>query len=155
MLELPHAVVGATIAVLIPEPAISLPLALASHFIMDLYPHWNPHIGQELKRFGKITSPTMAILWADSTSALIICLAFAKLLLPDYSRAAILLLCCFLSVLPDVIEIPIFIFHKKWAFLKKLARIFSKLQSRLPVPAGIYTQIIVLIVCFILIFKNL
>jgi hypothetical protein len=155
MLELPHAVVGATIALLIPEPSISLPLAFASHFIMDLYPHWNPHIGQELKRFGKITSHTMTILWLDSTSAIFVGISLAKLLFPDYTRAAVLLLCCFLSVLPDVIEIPIFIFHKKWSFLKKLARVFSKLQSRLPAPAGIYTQLIVLLVCFLLIFKNL
>jgi hypothetical protein len=153
MLELPHALVGATIAVLVPNPFIALPLALSSHFIMDLYPHWNPHIGRELKRFGHITNPTLAILWVDSVAALIIGLSLARLYLPDYRRAWVLVLCSFLAVLPDVIEIPLFLFHKKWRWLKTLANVFSKFQFRLPAPAGIYTQIFVLLVCFFLIFN--
>lgn len=40
MLLTPHALTGASIAVLIPNPAISIPLAIGSHFILDMVPHW-------------------------------------------------------------------------------------------------------------------
>lgn len=40
MLTTAHAVTGATIGVLIPNPWIAVPLALGSHFILDSIPHW-------------------------------------------------------------------------------------------------------------------
>lgn len=40
MLVTPHAVAGATIAVLIPHPLFALPLALGSHYVLDAIPHW-------------------------------------------------------------------------------------------------------------------
>ena len=51
MIELPHAVVGAAIAAKVGNPALSLPLALASHFVLDLVPHWNPHLNRDTARF--------------------------------------------------------------------------------------------------------
>lgn len=41
MLSTPHLLVGAAIAQSIPEPAIALPLAFASHFVLDATPHWD------------------------------------------------------------------------------------------------------------------
>lgn len=41
MLSTPHLLVGATIVKVIPEPAISLPLAFLSHFVLDNFPHWD------------------------------------------------------------------------------------------------------------------
>ena len=40
MLTITHAMAGAAIASVIPNPAISLPLAFGSHFVMDRAPHW-------------------------------------------------------------------------------------------------------------------
>ncbi|MFH0936810.1 MAG: hypothetical protein V1808_00775 [Candidatus Daviesbacteria bacterium] len=40
MLITPHAATGAAIAVLLPNPVISIPLAIASHFVLDMVPHW-------------------------------------------------------------------------------------------------------------------
>lgn len=40
MLTTPHSLAGATIAVLAPNPFISIPLAIGSHFILDSIPHW-------------------------------------------------------------------------------------------------------------------
>ena len=55
MLETPHVAVGAAIAVAIPNPYLAIPLALASHMILDHTPHWNPHFYTETKKFGKPT----------------------------------------------------------------------------------------------------
>lgn len=52
MLLSPHAVTGATIAAFVPNPALSFPAAIASHFLLDTVPHWQetlppytPHAG--------------------------------------------------------------------------------------------------------------
>lgn len=40
MLTTPHAVTGATIGVLIPNPWLFIPVAIGSHFVLDSVPHW-------------------------------------------------------------------------------------------------------------------
>ncbi len=41
MLSTQHLLVGAVIVKTIPNPLISLPLAFASHFLLDSIPHWD------------------------------------------------------------------------------------------------------------------
>src|SRR4030067_1371296 len=41
MLSTPHLLVGAAIARSIPNPAISIPAAFFSHFVLDAAPHWD------------------------------------------------------------------------------------------------------------------
>ena len=41
MLSTPHLLVGAAIVKSIPNPAISLPAAFFSHFLLDAVPHWD------------------------------------------------------------------------------------------------------------------
>jgi hypothetical protein len=41
MLSTPHLLVGAAIARSIPNPAIALPAAFLSHFVLDATPHWD------------------------------------------------------------------------------------------------------------------
>ncbi|MEX0616891.1 MAG: hypothetical protein WD231_03730 [Candidatus Woykebacteria bacterium] len=41
MLSTPHILVGAAIVKVIPNPAISLPLAFLSHLLFDAIPHWD------------------------------------------------------------------------------------------------------------------
>lgn len=40
MLITPHALTGAAITVLVPNPLVSVPLAIGSHFVLDMIPHW-------------------------------------------------------------------------------------------------------------------
>lgn len=40
MLVTPHAVVGATMGVLIPAPAVAVCAAVSGHFLLDMVPHW-------------------------------------------------------------------------------------------------------------------
>src|SRR5689334_22534603 len=40
MLVLPHVATGAAIGALVGDPFIAVPLAIASHFILDAIPHW-------------------------------------------------------------------------------------------------------------------
>ena len=40
MLTTPHAVTGAAIGALLPNPWLAVPLAIGSHFVLDSMPHW-------------------------------------------------------------------------------------------------------------------
>jgi len=44
-----HAVIGTVIAASIPNPIIAIPLALASHLVADLFPHWDPGTNRQNK----------------------------------------------------------------------------------------------------------
>ncbi len=36
-----HAVIGVVIAAVVPNPVIAIPLALGSHILADMFPHWD------------------------------------------------------------------------------------------------------------------
>lgn len=40
MLTAPHAAAGVAIGVIIPNPLVAAPVAVASHFLLDMVPHW-------------------------------------------------------------------------------------------------------------------
>jgi hypothetical protein len=104
MLLTPHAVSGATIAVLIPDPARSVPLALASHFLLDIVPHWQetlppytPHTGTWIRLpldLGLAASLVALIARDHPAEAPAIWTAACAAMLPDADSA--------LSIVPDL-----------------------------------------------------
>lgn len=144
MLELPHAMVGATIATLIPNPLISLPLALASHFITDYVPHWNPHLGTEKAKYGHYKKSSVILIIADCTLALVAGFYIAS----RSPEPLIILLACFLAVSPDVIEIPHFFFNMKIGWIEKLLAFQKSHQWNVPIVWGMLSQLAVLALCF-------
>ena len=65
VLETPHVVVGAAIATKVLHPALAIPLAFGSHFILEKVPHWNPHLNSETEKFGRPTRQSTYIVIAD------------------------------------------------------------------------------------------
>lgn len=126
MLELPHAVVGAAIAAKVGNPALALPLAFASHFVLDMLPHWNPHLNTEFKKHGKIGRKTFIFILADSVLALAAGLFIAYSAFPDINRAMIILLGGFFGVLPDLVEAPYYFLGVKHPFFTKYYIPFKK-----------------------------
>ena len=116
MLELPHTLVGAAIATVIPDPRISLPLALLSHFITDYIPHWNPHLNTELTTLGKISNRSKTIILVDATAALMLGTYIAA----TSGNFVTVMLGCFLAVLPDVAEIPHYFLGMKVGWIERL-----------------------------------
>lgn len=143
MIEFPHAIVGAAIATKIGNPALALPLALASHFALDLVPHWNPHLNKEIKEHGYITKKTKWIIGIDVVASLAAGLYIASLALPDTHKAVIVVLGAFFGVLPDVAEAPFFFWGSKNKFLKNLVSFQSKLQFNIPIIPGLISQALV------------
>lgn len=153
MLETPHVIVGSAIAITIKNPAISIPLAFLSHFVLEKVPHWNPHLNTETKKYGKVTKKSTYIVIADSTLALIsgLIIAFSKS--QDIGQFLTIILACFFSVLPDLIEGPYFFLGTKSKFIEKWIKFQKSLQvDTSPLP-GLTTQLITIIVCLWWIFK--
>jgi hypothetical protein len=61
MTGLNHALTGATVAALINEPAIALPAALLSHFVVDMIPHWDYKVPGGLAGRKKIMAFDLAL----------------------------------------------------------------------------------------------
>jgi hypothetical protein len=148
VLELPHALVGAAIATKIGNPLLSLPIALASHFVLDLLPHWNPHLNTELKTKGKISNTTTLIVAADVLLSLIGGFYIASMQLPDKEFFTIIILGALMGVLPDVLEAPHFYFNVRWAPIEKLLKFQKSIQNDAPFIWGISTQVLTIIAVF-------
>ena len=110
MLQTPHVIVGTAIAIKIGNPYLALPLALASHFVLDRVPHWNPHTYTEAMKFGIPKKQTIGLILVDIVVAFVLGLLIADRFLPDYGRALIILLAAFASVSFDIAKHPFFLF---------------------------------------------
>lgn len=152
MIELPHAVIGATIATKVGSPLLSLPLTLLSHYIFDLIPHWNPHIYREVNHEGRVSERSKKIILIDGLLALVVGTLVALRFYPDLARVAVVLAACFLAVLPDLIEAPyFFFFHSRNKYLVSYIKLHRRFQKKSSFWPGILTQIVILAVCFLLI----
>ncbi len=140
MLETPHVFVGAVIASKIPNPLIAIPLAFASHFILETVPHWNPHLNTETEKFGKPTKKSTIITIVDSTVALVSGSLIAWQALPNTNQAILILACCLASVLPDLLEAPYFFLKIRTAWVKKWIKFQKSLQNDTSFYWGFLTQ---------------
>lgn len=148
MLETPHVVVGAAIASTIPNPLISIPLAFASHFVLDKVPHWNPHLNTEMKKFGKVTNKSKSIVAFDVALSIVLGGTISYLALPNTAHALTILAAGFVAVLPDVIEGPYFFLNMKNKFIDRWMAFKKSIQNDTkPVP-GISIQVATVIASF-------
>jgi hypothetical protein len=153
MLETPHVAVGVAIASKIPNPLISIPLVLASHFLLDMTPHWNPHINREIKKYGAPTKQSVNIIRADSVIALILGSAIAFHAEPNTMQVFNILACSFVSVLPDVVEIPYYFLHKKYTIIEKWITWQKSIQNDVPPLYGLSVQGLVIVASLVWIFS--
>lgn len=148
MLETPHVALGAAIAVAIPNPLVSIPLAFASHFVLDMTPHWNPHLNTETKKYGRLTNKTLVIIGLDLACALLLSVYLYK---AGNSNLNILF-GAFAAILPDLVEGPYFLFGLKNKYLTIWMKFQKTIQADANVLWGLLTQIAVLIACYFWIF---
>jgi len=144
MLETPHVFVGAAIALAVPNPFLAVPLAFASHFVLETIPHWNPHLNTETEKYGQPTRKSTVITAIDSTIALVSGSFIAYQALPDLTQSLTILAACFASVLPDVMEGPYFFLRIRNSFIKKWISLQKSIQSDTGFIPGIISQLIVI-----------
>ncbi|MFC1710396.1 hypothetical protein ACFL0F_01925 [Patescibacteria group bacterium] len=142
MLETPHIVVGAAIATYIPNPLIALPLAFGSHFLLEKVPHWNPHLNTEIKKHGKVTRQSTLIVAGDVILSLFLGFTIASRALPNTNHFIVILLACFFSILPDLVEGPYFFLGINSKFVQKWIKFQKSIQADANVIPGLITQVI-------------
>ncbi len=145
MLETPHALVGAAIATKIPDPFVAIPLAFASHFLLDMVPHWNPHLNTEIKNYGSITSNSTVLVALDVLIALILGTFIAINFSANLTHLITILLGAFAAVLPDVVEGPYFFLNWKSKAIKKWLMFQKSIQADTTPLPGLMTQLATII----------
>lgn len=148
MLETPHALVGAAIATKIPNPAVSLPLAFASHFVLDMVPHWNPHLNTELKKHGHVTKKSTYIVVADVVLSLVLGSFVATNFATSNIHMFYIFGGAFFGVLPDVVEGPYFFLKWKNELVQKWLKFQKSIQVDTTVVPGLVTQLSTIIATF-------
>ena len=130
-----HALIGTVIAAKIGNPALAIPIALASHFVADAFPHWDTgyHRKQKSKQKFLIQSA------ADVAIGFILSYLVITLFFPTTN-----LLYAFLIILvaqsPDWLTAPYLFFGMKFApfcWIYKLQKMFDK---SLGMPWGVIDQ---------------
>jgi len=131
MQALNHTVFGSLIAVTITEPAIALPLALASHFILDMIPHY----GDDPKSPRGSKSYYIRIV-VDIIACFIVGGIFLSLNPP---HAGLIVACIWVSVAPDILW-PLALFIKQKGILWNFFKFHKKIQRESR--SGIYLEIV-------------
>jgi len=140
MLEFCHSLTGAVIATKIGNPLVSLPLSFASNLIIDLLPHWNPHLYTEKQKNSRLSVKTLAFLAIDSLAGLFLGLTIAFSALPDLKKVLIIILACLLAVSFDLAEAPFYLFGWQNKTLKKLIDFQRKHQFNVSFWPGVGFQ---------------
>ncbi|HCR35616.1 hypothetical protein A2130_00825 [Candidatus Woesebacteria bacterium GWC2_33_12] len=153
MLETPHVALGIAMAVKTGNPWVAIPLSLASHFLLDRVPHWNPHFYTETQKFGQPKKISTYIAVVDEMIAIALTLFIAYKFMPDVNKSFLILICSLLSVLPDQIKIPYFFCNRRFGLIKKWVDFERSIQVEVGPVWGILTQTIVVLVSFYWVFS--
>jgi len=131
----PHVAVGVAIGSLIPNPVLAVPLAFASHFVLDAVPHWDDiGLGKLKERRGRIPSAPFRRILLDFLLALSFVLFFVYWSMPDWGVAANISACALASILPDVYYTPLAFFGWRWGFVLWMVRLQSRIQRTAKAP---------------------
>ena len=146
MMAMAHTLVAGAIGVSVQDPILAPTLSLASHFLLDSIPHWD--FGADWRKRTKLTTGVFALF--DTFFGL----AIAYILYHTSVPLFILLSSLILSLLPDWLEAPWYIFFADpkrigskahASILEKVCYGFYKLtnfaHAKAPFPWGFITQI--------------
>lgn len=142
MLAFSHALAGAAIAASAPHPTVGYFIAILSHPVLDLIPHWDFNT-----RNGHRTRPqTIAISLADACLGFGLGWLFFSHQVPLPTLAATM----FLAQLPDWLESPYHIFYWRFPPFTWVKQFQHHLHWKLELPWGLYTQLTFLVVIVLL-----
>lgn len=139
MLLTPHTLAGLVIAYEVKDPLLALPLALASHFALDLIPHWDFLAGVK-----EVTGVIKKRILGDFLVALTLGLWICLRQLPDVASFWRFIFCAFLANLPDGLEMPKSIFGKDLLVSRLIYRFQHVFHRRAPYPIGLLPQAILI-----------
>ena len=143
MLNTVHVAAAAAIVRLVPDPAVAIPLALASHIVLDTVPHWNWHPGGTFSRV------------AGSVADIGVAAGVSALLATHSVHPWVTLAACFSSTVPDLIQGPYYF----WGFRPPWLQAFIGWESRrqkwpwCPMWLGVATQAATFVASLVIVFR--
>lgn len=137
-----HAIIGTIIAVKIGNPALAIPIAIASHIAADAIPHWDTATNRRKKSFRQLFIHSFTdVILGFVLSYLLITFFFPK------TNLSYALLMIFASQFLDWATAPYYFFKIK---VFKWAYSFQKLFDHdLDLPWGLVIQVILILILII------
>ncbi len=130
-----HALVGGAIAASVPNPALGITLAAASHPILDLIPHWDFGWGWKEK--------TKLKLFLQATFDLVLGFLLAYFLFGQYMNFWYFSAAVLAAEIWDILEAPYWFFGWKFPPFGLIYKIQSRMQGRTKTMfAGILNQVV-------------
>lgn len=147
MLSVAHGTIGALIVTKIPNPYISIPLAIGSHFIADYTPHWDVGQGLTKKKKKKSHAFIQEILFDFPLSLILVYFLFQF----RQPFSPLPWIGWFAGLLPDFLEFPTLFLNWHFFPFPQLARFHSSLHhSTHKKFIGLLPQIAVLFLVYLL-----
>jgi hypothetical protein len=134
MLAASHALIGASLAQLIPNPYLGYPLAIGIHFLMDIFPHWD----FRTRKTSRSKKMTVLISLTDAA----IGFSLGWLIFNQQIDFIYLFSMMFISQLPDWLEAPYIIFDWHFPPFSTIKQIQGRLHYKLNLPWGLIWQIL-------------
>jgi len=147
MLSIAHGPTGALIASKIPNPIISIPLVLVSHFLEDRVPHWDVGQGLSNQKIRKQAAFFQELFFDFPVSILVVYLFFQMGHPFDWRPW----LGWFVGLLPDFIEFPYLFLNHRGFLIGKFASFHTWCHRSTPNKIrGLIPQILVLLLILFL-----
>lgn len=134
-----HAIIGTVIAAKIGNPYVAVPIAIGSHILADLFPHWDAGTHGRNKKSNQLIFEAMI----DVILGFIISYILIQLLFPktDLIYAFIIIIA---AQLLDWLTAPYYMFNMKFPPFTWIHTISSKTNTKLDKPWGIIGQAAIL-----------
>jgi len=148
MFAIIHILLGSLIGLNLNSIILIILLSLASHFLLDVLPHWDGTYEKKLfQSNGKMTEnkPTFIIRFIDFSLAFIIIV-----LLYLHFNSKLLVLGALVAVLPDIAKIGYLTSLKNKKFYIDYLKFHSKIQGNAGFKLGLIIQAIILIIILLL-----
>jgi hypothetical protein len=132
-----HAVIGTVIAAKIGDPYLAIPIAIGSHVLADMFPHWDSGTNGKHKSNKQFTiEATIDVLVGFVVAYLLIYFLFPQTNL-FYAFVVIIA-----SQLLDWLSAPYFAFNMKFPPFTWLHSLQSSFNTRLDKPWGVISQVV-------------
>lgn len=130
-----HALIGASIAAKITNPYLGIALAILSHFIADLIPHWDAGTNHKKK--------TLTRLKIEAAADVLLGFGLSFILFRNIVEPTYLFIMIIAAQLPDWLEAPSWMFGFRVPPFSWLDWLGHRLQSRMQLPWGLVTQVVI------------
>jgi hypothetical protein len=140
-----HAVLGTVIAAKIGNPALAIPLAIASHIVADIFPHWDTATNKAKKGKKRVIIES----FFDLIFGFLLSYAIIFFIFPQTNLLYVLFL-ILVSQSLDWLMLPYYFLNINFSLFRWAYKFQKSLNHDLDKPWGIINQIAVLVLIVIL-----